>query len=59
MPSHRLFYDNRKYFDFVKRARAMGITIPIVPGIKPFAKCSQITMASKTFHCDMPQEPCR
>lgn len=52
----QLFYDNRKYFDFVKQARAMGITIPIVPGIKPFAKCSQITMVPKTFHCDMPQE---
>ena len=52
----QLFYDNRKYFDFVKRACAMGITIPIVPGIKPFAKCSQITMVPKTFHCDMPQE---
>lgn len=52
----QLFYDNRKYFDFVKRTRAMGITIPIVPGIKPFAKRSQITMVPKTFHCDMPQE---
>lgn len=52
----QLFYDNRKYFDFVKRARAMGITIPIVPGIKPFAKRSQITMVPKTFHCDIPQE---
>ena len=52
----QLFYDNRKYFDFVKRARAMGITIPIVPGIKPFAKRLQITMVPKTFHCDMPQE---
>ena len=52
----QLFYDNRKYFDFVKRARAMGITIPIVPGIKPFAKRSQLTMVPKTFHCDMPQE---
>lgn len=52
----QLFYDNRKYFDFVKRARAMGITIPIVPGIKPFAKRLQITMVPKIFHCDMPQE---
>ena len=33
-----------------------GITIPIIPGIKPFAKLSQITMVPKTFHCDMPQE---
>lgn len=52
----QLFYDNNKYFDFVKRAREMGITIPIVPGIKPFCKLTQITQVPKTFHCDMPQE---
>lgn len=52
----QLFYDNRKYFDFVRRAREMGITIPIVPGIKPFCKLTQITQVPKTFHCDMPQE---
>lgn len=52
----QLFYDNSKYFDFLKKARDMGITIPIIPGIKPFAKLSQITMVPKTFHCDMPQE---
>lgn len=52
----QLFYDNSKYFAFVKRAREMGITIPIVPGIKPFCKLSQITQVPKTFHCDMPQE---
>ena len=52
----QLFYDNQKYFDFVAKARAMGITIPIVPGIKPFAKLSQLTVVPKTFHCDLPQE---
>lgn len=52
----QLFYDNQKYFDFVAKARQMGITIPIVPAIKPFAKLSQLTMVPKTFHCDMPQE---
>lgn len=52
----QLFFDNRKYFAFVEKARQMGITIPIVPGIKPFAKLSQITQVPKTFHCDMPQE---
>lgn len=51
----QLFYDNKAYFDFVEKARAMGITIPIIPGIKPFAKLSQITQVPKTFHCDMPQ----
>ena len=34
----QLFYDNRKYFDFVERARQAGVTIPIIPGIKPFKK---------------------
>ena len=52
----QLFYDNRKYFDFVRKAREMGITIPIIPGVKPFAKLSQITVVPRTFHCDMPQE---
>lgn len=52
----QLFYDNQKYFDFVKRAREMGITMPIIPGLKPFAKLSQLTVVPKTFHCDLPQE---
>lgn len=52
----QLFYDNRKYFDFVARAREMGITIPIIPGIKPLAKLSQLSIVPKTFHCDIPQE---
>ena len=52
----QLFYDNQKYFDFVERARAMGITMPIIPGLKPFAKLSQLTVVTKTFHCDLPQE---
>lgn len=51
----QLFYDNAKYFSFVERARKMGITIPIIPGIKPFAKLAQLTQVPKTFHCDMPQ----
>ena len=52
----QLFYDNQKYFDFVERARAMGITMPIIHGLKPFAKLSQLTVVPKTFHCDLPQE---
>lgn len=52
----QLFYDNRKYFDFVDRARAIGITIPIVPGIKPLAKMSQLSIVPKTFHVDIPEE---
>ena len=51
----QLFYDNAKFFQFVEKARAMGITIPIIPGIKPFAKLSQLTVVPKTFHCDIPE----
>lgn len=55
----QLFYDNNKYFDFVDRARKAGITIPIIPGIKPLAKLSQLTIVPKTFHCDLPEELAR
>ena len=51
----QLFFDNEKYFQFVERARKMGITIPIIPGIKPMAKLSQLTVVPKTFHCDIPE----
>jgi len=51
----QLFFDNQKYFDFVERARGMGITMPIIPGIKPMAKLSQLTVVPKTFHCDIPE----
>ena len=51
----QLFYDNQKYFEFVEKARQMGITIPIIPGIKPLAKLTQLTVVPKTFHCDIPE----
>lgn len=51
----QLFYDNRKYFEFTERAKEAGINIPIIPGIKPFAKLSQLAVVPKTFHCDLPQ----
>ena len=51
----QLFFDNKKYLDFVAKARQMGITIPIIPGIKPLAKLSQLTVVPKTFHCDIPE----
>lgn len=51
----QLFFDNQKYFEFVERARQMGITMPIIPGIKPMAKLSQLTVVPQTFHCDIPE----
>jgi len=52
----QMFYDNHKYFDFVGRARKEGIHVPIVPGIKPFSKLSQLSAIPKTFNVDLPQE---
>jgi methylenetetrahydrofolate reductase (NADPH) len=38
----QLFFDNAYYFDFVSRARAAGITVPIIPGIMPITRVGQI-----------------
>lgn len=51
----QLFYDNSKYFKFVEMARNAGINIPIIPGIKPLTKKSQLNIVPKTFHVDIPQ----
>ena len=50
----QLFFDNGKYFAFVEAARKIGVTIPIIPGIKPLAKMNQISIIPKTFHVDIP-----
>ena len=52
----QLFYDNQKYFDFVERAQQAGINVPIIPGIKPFKKISQLNTIPKTFKVDLPEE---
>jgi methylenetetrahydrofolate reductase (NADPH) len=52
----QMFFDNSKYFDFVEKAKKAGVTIPIIPGIKPMAKMSQLTIVPKTFHLDLPVE---
>ena len=52
----QMFFDNRKYFDFVERARQEGITVPIIPGIKPFTKLSQLHTLPKTFNVELPEE---
>ena len=51
----QIFYDNEKYFNFVAQARDAGITMPIIPGIKPMAKLSQFNVLPKTFHLDLPE----
>lgn len=51
----QMFFDNQKYFDFVKRVRAAGITVPIVPGIKPISALSQLTVLPQIFKTDIPE----
>ncbi|KAA6345417.1 5 10-methylenetetrahydrofolate reductase [termite gut metagenome] len=51
----QLFYDNNKYFSFVEKAKKAGVNIPIIPGIKPFKKLSQLSMIPKTFKVDLPE----
>ncbi|MGB3591209.1 MAG: methylenetetrahydrofolate reductase [NAD(P)H] [Nonlabens sp.] len=52
----QMFFDNRKYFDFVDAARAAGIHIPIIPGIKPLATKNHLNLLPQTFNLDLPQE---
>lgn len=52
----QMFFDNSRYFNFVNRCRAAGITVPIIPGIKPITTLAQATLLPKTFHIDLPQE---
>ncbi len=51
----QLFDDNAAYYRFVDRCREAGITVPIIPGIKPLSKLSQLTLVPKTFRCDLPE----
>jgi methylenetetrahydrofolate reductase (NADPH) len=51
-----MFFDNKKYFDFVDKCRAIGISVPIIPGIKPLTGKGQLTVLPKTFHIDIPEE---
>src|ERR1043165_3702484 len=52
----QMFFDNSKYFAFVDKCRAAGITIPIIPGIKPIAQKTQLSSLPKIFHIDIPED---
>lgn len=51
----QLFYDNDKYFDYVKKCRKAGITVPIIPGLKPIATKKQLNLIPHRFHVDLPE----
>ena len=50
----QMFFDNKKYYDFVEKCRANGINVPIIPGIKPITFMNQLTVLPKIFHTDIP-----
>lgn len=51
----QMFFDNSKYFDFVRRCREAGINVPIVPGLKPLTRAGQLNALPQTFHIDIPE----
>jgi methylenetetrahydrofolate reductase (NADPH) len=52
----QMFFDNSKYFAFVEHCRAEGITIPIIPGLKPITNKKQLNVIPRTFHVDIPTD---
>lgn len=52
----QMFFDNKKYLDFVKKCKDFGITIPIIPGLKPITTAKQINILPSIFHMDIPVE---
>ena len=52
----QMFFDNSKFYDFVTKCREIGITVPIIPGLKPITSKSQLRSIPKNFFLDIPQE---
>ena len=52
----QMFFDNKVYYDFVSRCRAAGITVPIIPGLKPLSTARQVAMLPESFSLDIPLE---
>jgi methylenetetrahydrofolate reductase (NADPH) len=52
----QMFFDNRFYFDFVKQCREAGITVPIIPGLKPISTIGQLNTLPRTFGISIPED---
>ena len=52
----QMFFDNTKYFDFVRRCREAGIAVPIIPGIKPLSTLRHLEILPETFGVKLPEE---
>ncbi len=52
----QMFFDNTKFFEFEKKCRNEGITIPIIPGLKPITTKKQLNLIPHRFHVDLPED---
>jgi methylenetetrahydrofolate reductase (NADPH) len=52
----QMFFDNEKYYSFVKACRDFGINVPIIPGLKPIYTKKQLTVLPKIFNIDLPTD---
>ena len=52
----QMFFDNKKFFAFEKACREIGITVPVIPGLKPITTKKQLTIIPRTFYVDFPDE---
>lgn len=52
----QMFFDNKKFFDFVDKCRAAGITVPIIPGLKPISTKKQLNLIPHRFKVDLPDD---
>ncbi|MCM1028453.1 MAG: methylenetetrahydrofolate reductase [Pseudoflavonifractor sp.] len=52
----QMCFDNDKLLSFIERCRRVGISVPIIPGLKPICNASQLTILPRVFHCDLPTD---
>ena len=50
----QMFFDNKKYFEYVDACRSIGINVPIIPGLKPITNKKQLTILPNIFYVDIP-----
>ena len=52
----QMFFNNKKYFEYVDACRSIGINVPIIPGLKPITNKKQLTILPNIFYVDIPTD---
>ena len=52
----QMFFNNQKFFEFVNACKSIGITVPIIPGLKPITNKKQLSVLPRIFHVDIPTD---